>query len=243
MKFKPLITLCFIALLAACNFPGSPNSVPTQDVAMTLDAARTQAAMTVAADIASRATATPLPPTATIAPSATELPSATPQPTLAPTNTLPPPPTATNTFIPFTPTITNTPTPSDYNCTITSSSPASNAQFGKKDEFDAKWTIKNTGTKDWVTNDMDFRYISGEKMQKYNDVYDLSKNVAKNESIDFIVDMIAPNATGNFSANWALVFQLSDDLLVKCLYRGKVNPLQLQTTQCAPYWTRIVLFV
>jgi hypothetical protein len=205
MKIKQLITLCFIALLAACSFPVSPGAAePTQDINQTLDAARTQAALTVAAEIASRATATQ-PPTVTLAPSATELPSSTPAPTLPPTNTLPPPATATNTFIPFTPTITNTPTPSDYTCSITFSAPANNAQFGKKDEFDAKWTLKNVGTQSWTVDDLDFRYLSGEKMQKFNDIYDLSKNVATNESIDFIVDMIAPDATGTFKASWGLM--------------------------------------
>ncbi len=203
-KTKSLIALCFIALLSACNFPAGSNAVPTQDLAQTLDAARTQAAQTVAAEIASRPTDTPLPPTATLAPTATQLPSATLPPTVAPTNTLPPP-TATNTFIPWTPTITNTPTPSDYNCTITSVSPASGAQFNKKEEFDAKWVIKNTGTKAWNTNDMDFRYLSGEKMQKYNDIYDLKENVNPDGSITFIVDMIAPDATGTAKTSWGLM--------------------------------------
>lgn len=197
-----LTSLLVILLLSACSFPGSPAAVPTADVALTLDAARTQAAMTVAAEIASQATATPLPPTATLAPTSTEVPSPTPFPTFTPSNT-PLPPTAT--LIPYTPTITLTNTPTDYNCTITASSPAANASFSKKADFDAKWTLKNTGTQTWFTGEIDYIYSSGEKMQKYNDAYDLAVEVQNGKSVDIIVDMIAPDKEGTFTSTWSLV--------------------------------------
>jgi hypothetical protein len=204
-NLKSLFVLSLSTFLVACSLPIGLSAVPTQDVAQTLDAARTQAAQTVLAEIASRPSETPLPATATLAPTATELPSATLAPTLPPTNTLPPPPPATATLRPATPTITPTSTPSDYNCTITFSSPATGAQFAKRDEFDAKWTIKNTGTQTWKAADMDFKYLSGDKIHKYNDVYDLSKDVATGESIDYIVDMVAPDSTGAFRETWGLV--------------------------------------
>lgn len=202
-KLKTMILLVVTASLAACNFPGSATLAPTQDVAQTLDAARTQAAQTVEADIASRPTAT-LPATATLAATATELPSPTAAPSFTPVNTLPPLPTATNTRIPATPTITPTSTPSDYNCSITTVSPAANTEFAKRADFDGRWTVKNTGTQTWLASDVDYRYVSGEKMQKKNDVYDLPKDVKPGESVDIIVDMLAPDVTGTFKTAWGL---------------------------------------
>lgn len=217
-RVKFSILLIFVFLLTGCASLTGQTPVPTIDVEQTLNAARTQAAMTVAAEIASQATATPLPPTPTIAPTATELPSPTPFPTFTP---LPPQPTATNTLIPFTPTITNTSTPTDYNCNITFVSPAPNTSYDKNADFDAKWTLKNTGTQDWNASDIDVKYVSGEKMHKYNDVYDLAKNVGDGESIDIIVDMKAPNSAGTFRATWGLFFgtrsicQMSVTIVVK----------------------------
>ncbi len=201
-RVKTAAYLLLVLFLTACSFPGAQTAAPTMDVAQTLDAARTQAAMTVAAEIANQATATPLPPTQTTAPTATEMPSPTPFPTFTP---LPPQPTATNTFIPFTPTITFTSTPADYNCSITFVSPASNTSFAKNTDIDAKWTLKNTGKETWMGSDLDYKYISGEKMHKYNDVYDLGKDVKNGESVDIIVDMKSPDKDGTFKAVWGLV--------------------------------------
>lgn len=202
-KTKNFLMLLLAVSLTACSLPGSPAAVPTQDVASTLDAVRTQAAETVAADIVSRVTAT-MPPTATLAPTATEMASPTTAPSFTPVNTLPPLPTATNTFIPATRTITPTSTPSDYTCSITASAPAVNAEYGKRGDFDGRWTLKNTGTQTWVTNDVDYRYVSGQKMHTGNDVYDIIKDVKTGESIDIIVDMMAPDSTGTFKTTWAL---------------------------------------
>lgn len=203
IKLKTIMLLFLTATLAACNFPGAATPAPTQDAAITLDAVRTQAAQTVEAEIANRASPTS-PATATLAPTATEIPSSTPAPSFTPVNTLPPLPTATNTFIPATATITPTSTPTDYNCSITSVSPASNAQFSKREDFDGRWTVKNTGTQTWVANDVDYRYVSGEKMQKIKDVYDLKADVKPGESVDVIVDMLAPDSTGTFKTTWSL---------------------------------------
>uniref|UniRef100_A0A7C4KFA6 Nbr1 FW domain-containing protein n=1 Tax=Anaerolinea thermolimosa TaxID=229919 RepID=A0A7C4KFA6_9CHLR len=202
---KTIWILPLMILLTACNIGGGQGIVSTQDVALTLDAARTQAAQTVAAEIASRATATPLPPTATLAPTATELPSPTALPTFTPSNTPPPPPTATNTFIPFTPTNTATSTPTDYSCSVTFVSPATGTTFSPRTDFDAKWTLKNTGTQTWLVSEIDYKYLSGDKMHKYNDLYDLPKEVKSGESVDIIVDMLSPEKAGSYKAVWGLV--------------------------------------
>jgi hypothetical protein len=202
---KVISVLACACLLSACSLTGVQTPAPTIDIAPTLDSARTQAAQTVEAELASRPTETSLPPTATLAPSATEVPSSTPVPTntlVLATNT--PPPTNTPSAPTASPTVTITSTPGEYGCSITASSPAQSDIFPKGADFDGRWTAKNTGTKAWASSEMDFRYISGTKMQAHNDLYDLPKDVAPGESIEIIVDMIAPTAVGNYSTSWGI---------------------------------------
>lgn len=110
-KIKFLILLSCLLLVTACSLPALQFAQPaTPDVAQMLDAARTEAALTVTAGIIDRATQSPVPPyplgtmSATIAPTTTPLPSNTPQPSL--TNT----PTVTRTAT-ITRTATRTPLP------------------------------------------------------------------------------------------------------------------------------------
>ena len=221
-KTRNLLMLLLTVSLAACSLPGSPVAQPTADVASTLDAVRTQAAETVAADIASRVTAT-TPPTATLAATATEIPSPTTAPSFTPVNTLPPLPTATNTFIPATATITLTPTPTNFNCTVTAVSPKANTEFAKRADFDGRWTVKNTGTQDWVSSDVDYRYLSGQKMHVGNDVFDFKSNLKSGDSIDIIVDMLAPDSTGTFTATWGVVRNSQTLCQLKCHHCGEVT--------------------
>lgn len=207
MKLNRLILIIFVSafVLAGCSIPGAATPQPTVDIASTLDAARTQAVLTVEAEQASRPTATELPPTATLAPSATELPTETPLPSSTPviaTNT--PPPTNTPAGPTKTPPPTLTPTASDYGCSITAFSPARGDTFPPKADFDGRWTVKNTGKKSWLTSEIDYRYHSGEKMYVGGDVFDLKKDVAPGESIEIIVDMLSPTNAGSYNTAWSL---------------------------------------
>ena len=94
-------------------------------------------------------------------------------------------------------------TGSGYSCSITASTP--NSTLTKKADFDGTWTIKNTGTKTWDMDSVDYKYVSGTNMDKNGERFDLSKTVKPGESIKIVVDMIAPNSVGNYSTNWALV--------------------------------------
>jgi hypothetical protein len=195
---KILIILACASLLVACNTAGR-NPTASVDITATADAIRTESAQTVVADYASRPTATQLPSTATLAPSATEVPSATSAPTEVPvaaTNT--PPPTKTPGYAG--PTIT----PNSYVCIITAFSPAYGASFSPGADFDARWTVKNTGSKTWSSGEIDYRFISGQAMHTGASVYDLPKNVAAGESIELIVDMLAPGSAGAYATTWSI---------------------------------------
>jgi hypothetical protein len=197
--------LACACLLSACSLSGVQTPVPTVDTAPTLNAVRTQAAQTVEADLASRPTETSLPATATLAPSATEVPSSTPVPTntlVLATNT--PPPTNTSSAPSATPTLTITSTPGEFGCSITASSPARGDSFKPGADFDGRWTVKNTGTKTWASAEMDYRYSSGTKTYAHESLYDLPKDVAPGDSIDIVVDMLAPTAVGSYSSTWSI---------------------------------------
>ncbi len=202
-RIIPIALLLVTVLLASCT-PGGTPVAPTVDVAPTIDAARTQAAQTVVADMDSQATST-----AMAAPTATEMPTATEVPTLAPTNTFAPLPTATNTYI-YVPPATSVPaataTSSDYSCSITASSPAYNSNVSLGYDFDGSWTLKNTGSKSWPVGEMDFKYLSGDKLQKYADDYDIPNTVNVGDSVTFKLDLLAPETAGTYTSVWGLVY-------------------------------------
>ncbi len=88
-------------------------------------------------------------------------------------------------------------------CQVVSVSPSASVQ--RSSEFDVVWTIKNTSSKTWDANSVDFKYISGSKLQKYNERYDLGQSVKPGETVKVVVDMIAPTSAGFYAVNWALV--------------------------------------
>ena len=193
-KSKLLIWVTALALIMACAPSLVTPSVPTVDpgavgtfIAQTVAAASTQTAASI--------------------------PTFTPSPTITPTVvTETPLPTATSTVI-F---ILSTPTPlvlpsstsagtssQNYSCQITRVSPANGSTFDPRDDFDAVWTVRNNGQKDWDRNSVDYIYSSGDKINKVSG-YDLDDNVRTGNSIDLGVDMQAPKNSGNYSTTWTM---------------------------------------
>ncbi len=168
----------------------------------------TQAAETVFAQITETAeaqpTATPVTPTATETPSSTPTATPTTKPAVVyvwvPSATL-----ATSTPSTLTPgTPTTAVTAASYSCSITSQSIASGAEFKVGTEFDASWTIKNTGSSAWEASEIDYRYISGTEMQKFNAIYDFPSSVASGSSMTITVDMIAPASAASYETYWGI---------------------------------------
>ena len=116
LKIKFLTIVSILVLLTACGLPTLSPAIPTPDLALTVNAVRTEAALTVAAEMPTQETNTPEPPTASPEPTFTPLPSDTPQPTETPLPSLTPTNTATFTT---TPTATRTPTSSNPTPKIT----------------------------------------------------------------------------------------------------------------------------
>lgn len=199
---RMLFILMAVSLLSVvgCVPAATPQPEVNQTaVAEQVNAARTEAVETAMAGLAQTQaalpTATELP---TQEPTATEIPAtatALPLPTLVP-------PTAT--LIPTIAYPTWTPTPAPYQCQITAQDPKIGAYFSPKPDFDARWTIKNTGTKTWEATEVDYFHLSGKEMYKADSRYDLKKDVKPGEEITIIVDMTGPSETGNYTETWAL---------------------------------------
>ena len=208
VKFAVVVTL--LLALVGCNTPGAnaPTANP-QEVEATMAIMRTlaheSAAQNFTQTAAARPSDTPV-PTETQAP-----PTRTPTQEPTATSTFPPLPTWTATRIPPTATSIFTATPvasatsTSLQCQIKSQSPALGSSMSPNNDFDMHWVVKNTGTSSWDANNVDYRYISGTKFQKYADGFDFSKTVKPGEEIDLVVDMKAPNSTGAYSATWAIV--------------------------------------
>jgi len=95
--------------------------------------------------------------------------------------------------------VTSTPASS---CAVTLVAPKKPVQINSS--FDAAWMVKNTSGDDWNSGSVDYKYISGDQMQRY-DVYDLPATIENGKSAKVIVDMTAPEKAGTYSTKWALV--------------------------------------
>lgn len=198
-KTKLLVWVTALALIMACMPSLATPSVPTMDpvaintfIAQTVNAASTQ--------------------------TAASLPTITPSPSITPTvNTETPLPTATSTVI-F---ILSTPTPlviptftssggggggsssQNFSCQVTRVTPANGTTFNPRDDFDAVWTVRNNGQRNWDRNSIDIVYSSGDKIHKVSG-YDLDENVRVGNSIDIGVDMQAPKDSGTYNTTWIM---------------------------------------
>ncbi len=208
MSKEKLFSIGMLILLAvassACGVLG-PKAQPTMDplaFQATLNAAATQALQTIVAQFTQTAQAQPATQVPTQEPTVkvftpTSEPTATA--TLVPTL----PPTATR--VPPTAAPTNSPTPKPFECAIVSQSPAIGAKMTTGTDFDMVWTLKNIGTDKWELGAVDIRYVSGDKLQKFGDIFDIAKTVNPGEQITITIDMLAPGTAGTYKAVWNLL--------------------------------------
>ncbi|MBE0684903.1 MAG: hypothetical protein IH585_02775, partial [Anaerolineaceae bacterium] len=77
-----------------------------------------------------------------------------------------------------------------------SSSPALSAVMKAGEDFDAIWTVKNISGKTWEVGTMDYKYIRGTELHKYESLYDFNETVKSGDSVKIRVDMLAPLKAG-----------------------------------------------
>ncbi|MEN4041030.1 MAG: NBR1-Ig-like domain-containing protein [Anaerolineaceae bacterium] len=115
-----------------------------------------------------------------------------------------PPPTATGFTLPtFTPTLTPTPTRTVDKALWIKQSPVDGAILSPGQDFDMTWTIKNIGANSW-TQKYSFAYARGANIHK-QDRMTLNRPVGVDETVDLVVDMVAPNEPGEYSTAWRLI--------------------------------------
>ena len=73
-----------------------------------------------------------------------------------------------------------------------------------KSSFDANWLVTNISPDDWSTGNVDYRFVSGTSISDKT-AYDLTQTVKSGKSGNFIVNMVAPDAPGTYTALWAIV--------------------------------------
>ena len=147
-------------------------------------------------------------------------PADTPTWTPLPTNTASLTPTPTPTFlfiIGGIRTPVNTPTPgytyyststpsvidSLDGCALLSQSPADGTYFAARQSFTTAWRVKNTGSRTWYKDTVEFAYSSGTRMYD-KQVYKLSVNIPRGEYVTLKVPMTAPRNAGTYRTVWAL---------------------------------------
>ncbi len=96
-----------------------------------------------------------------------------------------------------------TPTPS-AKCEVSAATVPSHTMKPRED-FDAVWTVKNNTGRTWEMQSVDYKFVSGTEMQKYGKAFDFKATVKSGESIKIVVDMLAPDKAGTYTANWAIV--------------------------------------
>lgn len=178
-----LVILLSAALaLAACNMPGGGSSTPTQQ---SPDAAFTQMAQTVAAEltrVAAQATptsATPPTPTGTFTP--------------LPTNTLPSPPT-------------NTPVPClavGYNNATIDVTVPDNTVMAPGQAFTKTWRLTNVGTCAWNSS-YQLVFDHGDPLGVTNTYAQplTTGTVSPGQTVDVSVNLTAPAVTGTYTGYW-----------------------------------------
>lgn len=201
-----LLVALVLFLATGCNVPTTDDK--DQEPTIDQNALRTEIAQTVIAGITLEAVLNP---------------STTPTTAETPTKTQPPAVTATSETADIaTETATLTPTTkssgggggswvptstSDYTdqAICVSTSPEDFTVMTPNQDFDAVWTIKNTGKRAWNA-DFYYKYKpEGSDIPKRGSDWQYISGIAVGDTINVVVDMTAPGEPGTYRSYWALV--------------------------------------
>ncbi len=137
-------------------------------------------------------------------------PTSTPTLTSVPTRTPSQTPSPTPTFLFLLATLTRTPniatvgaSGKDLSCALIDQTPPDDSVMSKNQSFSVSWTVQNTGSSAWDSNNVDFVYASGAKLASTKGV-DLPKTVRSGESIMLKLTMQAPSAPDTYKTVWTL---------------------------------------
>lgn len=89
-----------------------------------------------------------------------------------------------------------------WTCGIRSVTPRGEV-YKPGEEFNANWTVVNTGNKVWTSNTIDFVYLSGYR-QNEKRIQDLSSTIGRGSLVTFTVLFKAPKTSGEYASIWSL---------------------------------------
>jgi hypothetical protein len=98
-------------------------------------------------------------------------------------------------------------------------SPEKTQTFAPYEHFDALWAVNNTSDQSWGDEAVDYEWIGGYELHTYDHIYDIPHTVEPDETIEIIVDMLAPGTAGTYKTQWALV----KGRIILCLLPLTVN--------------------
>jgi hypothetical protein len=205
-QFKSIWRIAWVSLaawlLAAC----APPAVSTPDPGLieTIVAATVQALPTNTPPPS--ATASPEPTRTRPAPTETAT-EAPPMPTLTPLPTLTPIPTQTQVPTATSPggaEIGRIQGDANFACVVLSQNPPDGFQASPGQDIPVSWRIQNVGKRDWEGHNMDYGYVSGNKMSIGGELFDLGQDIKTTQTGEIVVVFEAPKKSGDFKTTWAL---------------------------------------
>jgi hypothetical protein len=100
---------------------------------------------------------------------------------------------------------TSTPSVIDYldGCALLSQTPGNGTYFDPRESFTVAWKVRNTGSRTWYRDTVEFAYSSGTRMYD-KQVYKLPVDIPRQEYVTLKVDMTAPRNSGSYRTVWSL---------------------------------------
>jgi hypothetical protein len=103
----------------------------------------------------------------------------------------------------------------EWDCRVTSKSPASGTVIAGGANFRAVWTVENTGTKTWPQKGVDVVYHSGAYLHNLKAYLDIPATIKPGGRVTITIPMTAPKLAETYSTRWSLRVGKKDFCLVK----------------------------
>ncbi len=115
------------------------------------------------------------------------------------------------------PVSTTPPAPTGTGCLLVSQTPVDGTVFAGGSSFSTAWVLQNAESTEWVSSDVDIRYVGAATdipLHTGSDSYDLAANVQPGDTFNFTVPMISPVDPGSYGEVWEVAMGTQ----VKCQF-------------------------
>ncbi len=91
----------------------------------------------------------------------------------------------------------------DFDCLLQGQFPANGAPENAGTRFVTVWSVRNTGTRQWLHSNIDLVFTGGTNLASYSS-NDTGADVPPGSSTSIKVTMTAPASSGTYKSNWSL---------------------------------------